>query len=811
MLGFLPRPQIAFALAGAVVVGGLTPRLQADSSRPAGFVQTPIAFEANQGQAGPSIKFLARGLGYTVALTSTDAILSLRDARHDAETLRMTLVGASDRPRVEGRESLPGKSNYYVGNDRANWHTDIPNFAKVSYEGVYPGVDLVYYGNQRQLEYDFIVAPGAKPGAITMSFSGARDMRIDADGALVLSLERGELRQPAPVTYQEFGGVRKTIASRYIVKDKNQRLVAFEVGRYDTTRPLVIDPTIGYSTYFSGNYYEAAAGVTVDAAGNVYVTGFTTSNDFPTTSGPCDQTYGLVFCTFITKLDAAGSIVYSTVLAGSDGRSIAVDAAGNAYIAGGGGPQLSIVNGFQPWQAGNLDGYVARLSPTGTLVYSSFIGGGGNDIALGVATDGSGNAYAVGYHNSGNGLTTTANALLNYNPSWGCDGGGATGFLVRVNTNAVGAASLDYATNIGGTYSGTNAALGVAVDAAGNAYVVGSTSSPAFPTTAGSLQPTFNGTAQCWVNAHPYVVKLNTAPPSCTPGWVNGTYLTCPESLVYGTHLGGSSDGSAAGVAIDAAGNAFVTGGTVATDFPTTAGAPQAANAGGLDAFVAKLNSTASALAYSTYLGGSADDFGNRVAIDASGNAFVIGRTGSAAFPTTADALQVANAGLTDAFVTRVNAAGTAIDYSSYLGGAADEEGRDIAVDAAGSVYAVGTTSSTDFPATAGALQTSLGGPLDGFLSKIVFAPPTPQQEIQSVIDDIATLPGLPASQITSASAKLDAALSALASGNTNTASNQLHALTNQIRALINSSRITQSSGQAVIDAVNDIIDQITP
>ena len=811
MLAFLPRTQIAFALAVAVVVGGLTPRLQADTSRPQAFARLPIAFEANQGQAGPSIKFLARGLGYTVALTSTDAILSLRNAGHEAETLRMTLVGANGTARVDGRDQLAGRNNYYAGSDPAQWHTNVPTFAKVRYESVYSGIDLVYYGNQRQLEYDFIVSPGARPRAITLAFAGARDMRIDADGSLVLTLARGELRQPAPVTYQEIGGVRKTIASRYIVKDKDQHLVAFEVGRYDTNRPLVIDPTIGYSTYLSGNYYEAAAGVTVDAAGNVYVTGFTTSQDFPATTGPCDQTFGLVFCTFVTKLDAAGAVVYSTVLAGSDGRSIAVDVAGNAYIAGGAGPMLSIVNGFQPWQAGNLDGFVARLSPTGTLVYSSFIGGGGNDIALGVATDGSGHAYAVGYHNSGNGLTTTANALLNYNPSYGCDGGGATGFLVRVDTNAVGAASLDYATNIAGTYNGTNAALGVSVDATGNAYVVGSTSSPAFPTTPGALQPTFNGTAQCWVNAHPYVVKLNTAPASCTPAWVNGTYLTCPESLVYGTHLGGSADGSAAGVAIDAAGNAFVTGGTIATDFPTTAGAPQGSNAGGQDAFVAKLNSTASALAYSTYLGGSADDYGNRVAIDASGNAFVIGKTSSTAFPTTADALQGANAGLTDAFVTRVNAAGAAIDYSSYLGGAADEEGRDIATDAAGSVYAVGQTSSSDFPTTPGALQPALGGPLDGFVTKIVFEPPTPQQEIASVVDDITALPGLTPSQVGSATAKLTAALNSLASGNTTAASNQLHALTNQIHALINSHRVTAADGQAVIDAVNGIVDQITP
>ena len=815
MLAFPPRTRWIFALAAVVVAGGITTRVQADNSSPikldAHFGRLPIAFEANAGQADRSVKFVARGLGYTVALTPTEAILALRKGQQ-TEVVRMTLVGASAEPRVEGRDALAGRTNYYAGNDRANWHTNIPTFAKVRYESVYPGVDLVYYGNQRQLEYDFIVAPGARPSAIALSFAGARDMRVDADGALVLGLARGEIRQPAPVVYQDVRGARKSIAGRFVIKNKDARLVAFEVGRYDTKRPLVIDPTIGYSTYLGGADWDGATAVTVDAAGSTYVTGFTISGNFPVTTSPCDQSSGPVYCTFVTKISAAGTLIYSTALAGSDGRAIAVDAAGNIYLSGGAGPLFSIVNGYQPFQQGNLDGYVAKLDSAGSLVYSSFIGGGGNDIALGVAADASGHAYAVGYHNSANGLQTTANALLSYNPSWGCDGGGATGFLVKVNTNAVGAGSLDYATNIAGAYNGTNAALGVTVDGAGNAYVVGGTSSPAFPTTPGAFQTTFDGAPQCWVNAHAYLVKLNTNPATCTPDTVNGTWLTCPESLVYGTHVGGSTDGFGADVAIDATGNAYVTGGTIATDFPTTAGAPQGANAGGLDAFVVKLNATGSSLVYSTLLGGSADDYANRIAADASGKVVVTGVTGSTAFPSTADALQNANAGLTDAFVTRLNATGTApLEYSSYLGGAADDRGNGVAVDGSGSIYVVGFTSSGNFPTTPGAMQQVASGPMDGFVTKIVIEPPTPQEVIQSVVDDIATLPGLTPAQAGSATAKLEAALTSLANGNTTAASNQLNALTNQIRALINSHRVNASDGQAVIDAVDGIIDQITP
>ncbi len=774
----------------------------------------PLSFEPNVGQVDGRVKFLARGRGYGVYLTATEAALTIGKPVGDAATtrsfqsdvLRMTLVGANPAPRVAGRDPLPGKANSF-GPARASWRTDVPMYAKVKYEAVYPGVDLVYYGNQRRLEYDFVVAPGADPRAIRLAFTRATSLRVDDDGALVLALAGGDIRQPAPFVYQETDGIRASIPARYVIKDRHA--VAFEVGAYDRSRPLVIDPTLVYSTYLGGSCSigDSGTGVAVDSGGNAYVTGYTTSGDFPVTTGAAPSAQ---FSTYVTKINAAGTaLVYSTVLSASDGRGIAIDAAGNAYVAGGGGPGAPILNGYQPFFGGaGVDGFVAKLGPTGSLLYSSYIGGGGNDLALGVAADAAGHAYVVGFHNSADAFRTTSNALLPHNPSDGCDGGGFTGFLVKVDTNATGDASLLYATNIAGAGGGTNAATGIAADAAGNAYVSGATSSVFFPTTPGAVQPSFNGSPSCFAVSDAYVVKVNTAPATCTPATFNGTDVACQESLVYGTYLGGSGDDFANGIAIDAAGNAYVTGATASTNFPTTAGAPQSTNAGGYDAFAAKLNATASAVVSSTYLGGSLDDIGTRIAVNAAGNAFVAGVTSSSNFHTTPNALQAANAGGTDAFVTKLSTTG-ALDYSSYLGGAANDRGNDVAVDGAGNVYVVGITSSTNFATTPGVLQPTFpGGGTDAFVTKISLA--TPQEQIQSVATTLASVPSLTGVQLGSATSKLDAATRALASGNTTSATNQLNALTNQVRAWIHSGRVSASDGQALIDSVNGVITQIS-
>ena len=317
----------------------------------------PLSFEANHGQSDSTVKFLSRGSGYSLFLTSNEAVLVLSQSEADesrtasrvnrtavrarhrkSAVVRMTLVNANPQSQAAGHDALPGKSNYFIGNDPAKWRTNIPTYAKVKYEGVYPGVDLVYYGNHGQLEYDFVVAPGADPRLVTLAFEGAREVHIDARGELVLGVEGGEVRQHKPVVYQEVAGVKQEVAGRYVMNGKRQ--VGFRVADYDASLPLIIDPVLVYSTYLGGSSFDDPLGIAVDGAGSAHVTGLTTSTDFPTTAGTVQPTHaGGSYDAFVTKLDATGSVrLYSTYLGGSGnfdhGKGIAVDAAGSAYVTG---------------------------------------------------------------------------------------------------------------------------------------------------------------------------------------------------------------------------------------------------------------------------------------------------------------------------------------------------------------------------------------------------------------------------------------------------------------------------------------------
>src|SRR5437879_4297575 len=321
----------------------------------AAYGKLPLSFEANQGQTDPQVRFLSRGSGYTLFLTPTEAVLTLTKAdahakrripgeatlaeleKHAGTVLRIRLVGANPVPEVAGVGELPGKSNYFVGNDPKKWRANVPTYVKVEYRDVYPGVNLVYYGNQRQLEHDFVVSPGADPKAITLAFEGMDDMAIDGVGDLVLRADGSEVRLRQPVVYQDQDGQRAMIPTRYVLKAERQ--VSFEVAAYDATKPLIIDPVLAYSTYLGGSNSDGGSGIAVDAAGNAYVTGNANSTNFPTTTGAFRN--GLVGFAdaFVTKLDPTGStLLYSTYLGGSnfnDATGIAVDAAGNAYDTGG--------------------------------------------------------------------------------------------------------------------------------------------------------------------------------------------------------------------------------------------------------------------------------------------------------------------------------------------------------------------------------------------------------------------------------------------------------------------------------------------
>jgi Bacterial Ig-like domain (group 1)/Beta-propeller repeat len=662
----------------------------------------PLYFEANRGQTDAQVNFLSRGSGYTLFLTATEAVLSLRksaapasgEARDTQVTtgtvLRMQLIGANPAPAVAGLERLPGQVNYFIGHDPAKWRSNVPLYGKVKYEGVYPGIDLVYYGNQRQLEYDFVVAPGASPNAIRLKLEGAERLDIDARGDLVIHTARGEIRQRKPLIYQERGGTREEISGRYVLLSGRQ--VGFEVGPYDTAQPLVIDPTLVYSTYLGGSGAEYGTGIAVDTVGNAYVTGGTGSTNFPTTPGAFDTTSnGGGSDAFVTKLDPTGaSLVYSTYLGGSgidEGHGIAIDTVGNAYVTG----RTDSTNfpttplAFDTTSNGSNDTFVTKLDPAGaSLVYSTYLGGSGFDVGRGIAVNTLGNAYVTGATSSTN-FPTTPGALDTTSDFAG------DAFVTKLDPTG---ASLVYSTSLGG--SGMDEGRGIAIDTAGNAYVTGRTDSTNFPTTALAFDTTSNGGSDA------FVTKLDPL----------------GASLVYSTYLGGSGLDLSPGIAIDTAGNAYVTGITESTNFPTTPGAFDISFNGVQDAFVTKLDPLGASLLYSTYLGGSSIDFGFGIAVDTAGNAYVTGRTDSTNFPTTAGAFDTSFNGFQDAFVTKLDPLGASLLYSTYLGGSSIDYGLGIAVDTAGNAYVTGQTFSTNFPTTAGAFDTTYNGS-DVFVAKI--------------------------------------------------------------------------------------------
>ena len=472
---------------------------------------------------------------------------------------------------------------------------------------------------------------------------------------------------------------------------------ALRWGPYDPTRPLVIDPVLSYSSYLGGNSSEAGLGVAVDASGNIYLTGETFSTDFPTTVGALQTSSGGGNDAFVMKLNPAGpNLVYSTYFGGSgfeSAKGIELDALGNAYITGETRSTdfPATPGAYKTTLGGSRDAFVAKVNPSGSaLIYATYVGGGGIDEGFGIAVDGAGNAYITGGTQSGD-FPTTLGAFQTTI-------GGRDAFVTKVNANGT---ALIYSTYLGGNLGvggGSDDGQGIAVDASGNAYVTGQAVSTNFPTTPGAFQTTFGGFADA------YVTKVNDA----------GT------GLVYSTYLGGSASEEGFGIAVDASGKAYVTGETVSTNFPTTPGAPQTTFGGGTgDAFVTKLNDTGTGVVYSTYLGGDGSDNGRDIAVDASGNASITGKTFSTNFPTTPDALQTTSGGSVDAIVTKLNTAGDALMYSSYFGGSSQDEGFAIAVDGAGNAYVAGLTKSINLP-TANPLQAAYGGGFnDAFVAKI--------------------------------------------------------------------------------------------
>ncbi|HUO03725.1 MAG TPA: SBBP repeat-containing protein [Candidatus Binataceae bacterium] len=692
----------------------------------------PRYFEPNLGQTDSRVKFLSHGDGHTLFLTADGALLSIDSATNAANgadrgngmALGLSIVGANRDARIEGVDPIHSKSNYFIGRDPKGWHANVPNFGQVRYRNVYPGVDLVFYGaDRRQLEYDFIVAPGADPKSIRLRFDGARKLSFNSVGDLIVPLADGsELIHRAPLIYQERDGHRESIAGRTVMRGMDT--IGFELATYDRRRPVYIDPGLVYSTFLGGSTGDFVAGIAVDSAGNAYVTGQTSSANFPTTTGAFQTVRAGAADAFITKINAGGSgLVYSTYLGGQNGgasgAAIAIDSAGFAYVTGA-TSDLDFpvtVGAFQPDLAGIGNVFVTKLSGDGSaLVYSTYLGGNSTagesgDYGTGIAVDSGGFAYVTGSTGSLD-FPITAGAYQTVLAT------GDAAFVTKFNPAGT---ALVYSTYLGGSGDDPldgDAAYGIAIDSSGAAYIAGQTHSALFPITADAFQWTYKATIP-FGNA--FAAKF-------TPDG---------SGLEYSTYLGGSGNDEVNGIAIDSAGYAYVAGQTSSADFPTTGGAFQTVLPGTGSAFVTELNPDGGGLAYSTFIGGTFKDLGEGVAVDSGGNAYVVGESLSTDFPTTVGAIQRVNnaAGLrgANAFVSKLKPDGSGLIYSTYLGGTVYDYANGVAIDSAGNAYTAGQSRSANFPVTAGAFQTtnhSIGANGTGFVAKLDLIPntsPTPR------------------------------------------------------------------------------------
>ena len=803
----------------------------------------PLSFIQNDGQIDKRVRYYEKGAGHATYFTKKGVYLSLVGSQRQepgskmvgdrqstiskSETIKLFPLGGNKDPEIVAGGLQEGKVNYLIGNDPKKWKTNIPTYKAVVYKDIYKDIDMKFYGNNRQMEYDIIVKPGASPSRIQFLYEGIEDLRVNDNGDLEIVVgkdetethtrpllsegilqsfpsnkrgsrgvsertekqppespfAKGNLRndgsastlarrlgeakrtqqngvsigtentretkegtiiQKKPYVYQDIGGKRVEIDGKFRVLSsggeqsrtiRNSQLIyGFTVASYDKHYPLVIDPTLSYSTYLGGSSGDSGEDIAVDNSGNVYVTGYTSSSNFPTSSPMYGSNAGSDDA-FVTKINAAGSsLVYSTYLGGSSGdygKDIAVDNSGNVYITGytssSNFPTSSPMYGSN---AGSDDAFVTKINAAGSsLVYSTYLGGSNGDYGNGIAVDTSENAYVTGYTQSSD--FPTANAI------YGSLSGSVDAFVTKINSAGN---NLSYSTYLGGsdglsyefggtfggeTYYDGEYGNGIAVDTSGNVYVTGYTYSSDFPMQSnifgfvgGSYYDSYEGYDCCawdddgclyecpywwwYTDYYPdaFVTKINAA----------------GSSLVYSTYLGGSNGDYGEDIAVDNDGNVYITGSTSSSNFPTSS-PMYGSNAGSDDAFVTKINAAGSSLVYSTYLGGSSDDYGHGIALDTSGNAYVTGYTYSSDFPVTL-ALYESIAGWMDAFVTMINAAGNNLSYSTYLGGSNSDAGRGVAVDVNGNAYITGQTYSNDFP-TYAAIYNAKSGDYDAFVSKI--------------------------------------------------------------------------------------------
>lgn len=707
----------------------------------------PVSFEPNLGQTDPQVKFLSRRHGYTLFLTSSQAVMAFRanspsvSAKPGQKTvpqpaasiasLRMRLLGAKSEPESVGDGELPGKSNYFIGNDPSKWRSNIPHFSRVAYREVYPGVDLVFHDSRQELEFDFVVAPRAKAGKIALRFEGASQMRVDAAGDLVLATEAGDIHLHKPVAYQEEAGARHPVDANFAIRKNGE--VAFELGAYDGRRPLVIDPSLLFSTYLGGSGEDEAEAI-VAFGGDVYVAGKTNSVNFPLSAAE-QGTPGGGFDVFVTELTELGDgLVFSTYLGGSqDDEATAISTGGldgGVWVAGvTASPDFPVTTGAiqSKFGGGASDAFVVNLFSNGTLSYSTYLGGSGDDGATSIIACADYTICVAGW--------TFSTDFPTSNPFQSANHGGEDGFITEIGYPNV-------STYLGGSQ---NDRINALVLGPNGITVIGSTASPDFPVTAGAFQPKCGSDGNCnggLDDAFVTEISLQLNPPS---------------ALISSTFLGGSGADEGTGIALDESGNVWVVGQTLSPDFPVTPGAFQTkcgtdgnCNGGQHDVFLTSLNlpyTGPSTVTYSTFLGGGGDDVGTGIVFDSFGNIYVTGRTESTDFPTgpaLQPPFQAANAGGADAFITAfkpIGSGGPPLLYSSYLGGSGTENSLAgstanaaigaIAFDTSSAtfgeppppatIYLAGGTNSTDFSIVSPVAgeQAYQGGPSDAFVTAV--------------------------------------------------------------------------------------------
>ena len=728
----LALPLLKALMLSVPLIAQVGQRIPANApQRPLNYAQLPLTFELNQGQVDSQVQFVTRRGGYSAFLTAGGMVLSLRSKNPIAATqqsgpsvkkqpinsvpsvLQFKLLGARQHPVIVGEDIQPGRVNYFIGRDPAKWQRNVPTYARVRYKNVYPGIDLVYYGNHQQLEYDFAISPEADPGRIQFEIQGASQIRIDATGDLVLGTGNGTLHFQTPVVYQESGGTRIPVKGSYVLGGSSR--VAFQVAHYDSSKPLVIDPVLVYSTYLGGSGNDQPVGIAVDKTGSIYVAGSTDSTDFPLASlGSLPTSTPHVF---VAKLDPSGSnLVYADYIGGNNqdyGYALALDSNKEVYVTGStASSDFPVVNPYQGTYPGSFNAFLTRISADGSsLLYSTYLGGNGSDLPAGIAIDQLGSVIVAG--NTSSTTFPTANA---YQPSANPNQGGLYGnygFLTKFSpdgssliysTYLAGSSNVPY--NCGGTPcwgSPYSAVYGIALDPNGNAYTTGATNTYDFPTTPGAYMRTDSTQQNSFVG---FVSKFDGS-----------------GSLDFSTYFYESSgiETNPRAIAVDGSGSAYVTGFAFSDGtFPITSTSicdPSVYGFGCGYAFVSKFDAAGANLVYSTFLGPNNGANPQAIALDSNDDAYVLASTSSSSFVTVNGMEPYTNE--SDLLLVEIDPIASTQMFATYLGASGNESPAGIALDSDGNLYVAGATDSADFPITPGAFQSISGGSGDAFVLKI--------------------------------------------------------------------------------------------